>query len=48
MVIEIKVKSKIQLAAALDNVARFLERTEHRWYLDRGRSGTTKRTKMEQ
>ncbi len=45
MVSEIKVKSKTQRAAALDNVARFLERTEHGWSPDRGRFGTTKYTK---
>ena len=45
MVPEIQVKSNIQRAAALDNVARFLKRTEIGWSLDRRRLGTTKNTK---
>src|ERR1017187_1266519 len=42
---QIKVKSEIRSGSALDNVARFLERTEHGWSPDRGRFGTTKHTK---
>ena len=42
MILEIKFRSKIKADAALDNVARFLKRTENGWGLDRRRSGTTK------
>ena len=45
MILEIKLRSKIKGDAALDNVARFLKRTENGWSLDRRRSGTTKQTK---
>jgi hypothetical protein len=42
---EIQVKSKTRRAAALDNVARFLKRTEIGRSWDRRRIGTTKNTK---
>ena len=44
-ILEIKVKSETRRDAALDNVARFLKRTENGWGLDRKRSGTTKHAK---
>ena len=39
MILEIKLRSRNQGDAALDNVARFLKRTENGWSLDRGQSG---------
>jgi hypothetical protein len=36
MILEIKVKSRIKGVAALDNVARFLKRTENGWGIHRG------------
>ena len=45
MIQEIKLRSKMKGDPTLDNVARFLKRTETGWSLNRRRSGTTKNTK---